>query len=144
MSIQYDKEIFANEGIVLKANFSGMEHGIANAANLTMSFYAYEKQTGQPIFSEKLNIEQIRELYDHLNQISLVTDSSKFTSGKFIETTDEVLEILNDLKSIAPEILKLILDKLNGDEKIKTILESLSDIELKHLSAAHRQKILSN
>jgi hypothetical protein len=140
MSIQYDKEIFANEKIVLKANFSGINQGIANATNLTMSFYAYEKQTGQPIFSEKLNIEQIRELYNHLNQISLVTDSSKSTSGKFIETTDEVLDILNGLKSIDPDILKLILNKLNEDEKIKTILESLSDIELKHLSAAHKQK----
>ncbi len=105
-----------------------------------MSFYAYDKNTGQPIFSEKLDIEQVRELYNHLNQISLVTDSSKSTSGKFIETTDEVLDILNGLNSIDSDILKLILNKINEDEKIKTILESLSDIELKHLSAAHKQK----
>ena len=140
MSISYDQEIFSNEKIILKAHFSGIKEGVANASNLTLSFYAYDKKTGETKFSEQLNIEQIRELYNHLNQISLVTDSSKSTSGKFIETTDEVLEILNGLKSIDPEILKLILDKLNEDEKIKTILESLSDIELKHLSAAHKQK----
>jgi len=140
MSIQYDKEIFSNERVVLKANFSGIRQGIANATDLTMSFYAYDKNTGQPIFSEQLNIEQVRELYYHLNQISLIKDSSNSTSGKFIETTDEVLEILNGLKSIDPEILKLILDKLNEDEKIIAILESLSDVELEHLSAAHKQK----
>lgn len=141
MSIQYDKEIFSNDKVVLKINFSGIEQCIANATSFAMSFYAYNKNTGQPIFSEQLNIDQIRELYNHLNQISLITDSSKSTSGKFIEITDdEILEILKGLKSIDPDILKLILNKLNEDEKIKTILESLSDIELKHLSAAHKQK----
>ena len=57
MSIQYDEEIFSNKNIVLKANFSGIDNSIVNAQNLTMSFYAYNKQTGQPIFSEKLRID---------------------------------------------------------------------------------------
>ena len=140
MSIQYDEEIFSNENIVLKANFSGINNNIVNAQKLTMSFYAYNKQTGQPIFSEKLNLKQVRNLYEYLNQISIIKDSLKSTSGKFIETTDEVLDISNGLKSIDPKILKLILDKFNKDEKVKTILESLSDIELKNLSAAHKQK----
>lgn len=140
MSIQYDEEIFSNESFILKANFSGINNSIVNDKKLTMSFYAYNKQTGQPIFSEKLDLEQIRNLYKYLNQISIIKDSSKCTSGKFIETTNEVLSILNGLKSIDPKILKLILDKLNKDKKVKTILESLSDIELKNLSAAHKQK----
>lgn len=36
--------------------------------------------------------------------------------------------------------METILSKLNEDEKIKTILESLSKIELKNLSVAHKQK----
>ena len=62
-------------------------------------------------------------------------------SGKIIETTEEVLNIINGLKNIDPEILKTILNKLNEKEKINTILETLSKIELKHLSAANKQRI---
>lgn len=114
MSIQYDKELFVNEKFVLKANFSGIDQGIANATNLTMSFYAYEKQTGQPIFSEKLNIEQIRELYNHLNQISIITDSSKSTSGKFIEMTDKNITIdnISEWYEESPDICQDLLIKL--------------------------------
>jgi len=140
MSVQYHKEIFSNSSIALNINFSGIKDDIANVASLTMSFYAYNKNTGQPIFSETLNSEQVKRLYGHLNGISIIRDDSKTISGRFIETTDDVLEILNGFKNIDPKILKTILNKLNEDEKIKTILESLSDIELKNLSAAHRQK----
>src|SRR3989338_1793480 len=62
-------------------------------------------------------------------------------SGKIIETTEEVLSIINGLENIDPEILKTILNKLKEKEKIDTILETLSKIELKHLSAANKQRI---
>lgn len=140
MSIQYHKEIFSNGKVVLNVNFSGIKDDIANATTLTMSFYAYDKITAKPVFTETLNFGQIKCLYEHLNQISIVRDGSKNTSGKFIETTNEILEILNGLKNIDPKILNTILKKLNEDEKIKTLLESLSEIELKNLSAAHKQK----
>lgn len=140
MSIQYDKEIFSNGNICLKVNFSGIKNDIVNATSLNMSFYAYDKNTSQPIFSETLNFEQIKNLQKHLNSISIIRNDSKTVSGKFIETTDNILEILNGLKNINPKILKTILSKLNKDEKIKTLLVSLSEIELKNLSAAHRQK----
>lgn len=119
MSIQYDEEIFSNKNIVLKANFSGIDNSIVNAQNLTMSFYAYNKQTGQPIFSEKLNLKQVRDLYKYLNQISIIKDSSKDISGKFTETTNEVLKLQISLKHINSENLKLILEKLNDEEEIK-------------------------
>jgi hypothetical protein len=114
MSIQYDKELLVNENFVLKANFSGIDQDIANATTLTMSFYAYEKQTGKPIFSEKLNIEQIRELYNHLNQISIITDSSKSTSGKFIETTDKNITIdnISEWFDETPDVCQDLLIKL--------------------------------
>lgn len=61
-------------------------------------------------------------------------------SGKIIETTEGVTKIINSLKNVNPEILKTVLNKLNENEKIETILESLSKIELKNLSAAHKLK----
>lgn len=141
MSIQYQKEIFSNGNIALNVNFSGIKDDIVNATSLTMSLYAYDKNTGQPKFSETLNFDQIKNLHDHLNQISIIRDSSEIVSGKFIETTDNILEILNGLKNINPDILKLILDKLNEDEKVASLLSSLSKVELENLCAAHNHKI---
>jgi hypothetical protein len=139
MSIQYHKKIFSNGKVVLNVNFSGIKDDIANASTLMMSFYAYDKITAKPVFTEILNFQQIKSLYDHLNQISIIKNNSTI-SGKFIETTDEILDILKGFKDIDPKILKTILNKLNEDKKIKILLESLSEIELKDLSAAYKQK----
>ena len=130
MSIQYDKEIFSNESLILKVNYSGIKDSIVSATELTMSVYAYDKDTGAPKFSETLNFEQIKSLYEQLNQISIVKDSSQTVAGKFIESTDVVLYILNGLNGIDPGILKAILDKLDVDEKRKGILAFLSEDEL--------------
>lgn len=140
MSVQFHDEIFSNDNVVLNINFSGIKQGVTSTDSLRMSFYAYDKNTGQPKFSEILCFEEIKKLYENLNKISIIKDDSKIVSGKFIETTDELAGMLDGLKNIDLDILKLILDKFSGDEKIKTILESLSEIELKNLSAAHKHK----
>ncbi len=62
-------------------------------------------------------------------------------SGKIIETIEGVLNVINGLTNVDPDILKTVLNKLNEREKIDTILETLSRIEMKHLSAANKQKI---
>ncbi|MBC8525496.1 MAG: DUF4263 domain-containing protein [Candidatus Cloacimonetes bacterium] len=138
MSVQYDKEIFSNENLMLKVNFSGIKGGVTNTADLKMSIYAYDIKTGKPVFSEVLDFDEIKTLYEHLNQISIIKDSTKTTSGTFVETTNEVLTVLRELKEISPNILKTILDKLNGDEKINGLLNFLSDLELSNLSAAYK------
>ncbi len=91
MSVQYDKEIFSNENLTLKANFSGIKGRITNTLDLKMSIYAYDKNTGAPIFSEVLCFDEIKSLYEHLNQISIIKDSTQTTSGKFMETTGKFL-----------------------------------------------------
>lgn len=128
MSIQYDKEIFSNSNLTLKVNFSGIKDSAVNIADLTMSIYAYDK-SGQPKFSETLNFEQIRGLYEHLNQISIIKNSSQTTSGKFIETTGEVIDILNKLNNVDSSILKIVLNKLKEEDKIKNLFLSLSEDE---------------
>lgn len=135
MSIQYDKEIFSSESLILKVNYSGIKDSIASATDLTMSMYAFDKDTGAPKFSETLNFEQIKGLYEQLNQISIVKDSTQTISGKFIETTDGVLDIINGLKDVDLGILKTILGKLNAGERIKGILKYSDEGELDIISA---------
>jgi len=141
MSVQYDKEIFSNENLILKANFSGIKGRITNTSDLKMSIYAYDKNTGAPVFSEVLGFDEIKSLYEHLNQISIIKDSTQTTSSKFIETTGEILKILNGIKNVDLDILKTILDKFNEDEKRKGILSFLSEEEVEKLAAASKHKI---
>ncbi len=128
MSIQYDKELFSNDSLTLKVNFSGIKNSVVKASDLIMSVYAYDK-TGTPIFSETLTFEQIKSLYEHLDQISIIKDSTKITTGKFIETTGEVIDILNRLSYVDSNILKIVLNKVKDEEKIKNLFTALSEEE---------------
>ena len=128
MSIQYDKEILKTNNLILKVNFSGIRNSVVSATDLKMSVYAYSDD-GQPKFSETLNFDQIKSLYDHLHQITIIKDSSKAISGKFIETTEEVADILNKLNNVDANVLKVVFSKLNEDEKINDLFSALSEIE---------------
>jgi len=99
MSIQFDKEIFSNSNIILKVNFSGFKNDTVSSSDFKMTLYAYDKN-GNPKFAETLDFFQVKSLYEHLNQISIIKDSTKTISGKFIETSDTVLEIIDGLKNI--------------------------------------------
>lgn len=134
MSIQFDKVIFSNDNLTLKVNFSGIKDDIVCATDLTLSVYAYNN-VGLPIFSQTLDFIQIKILFEHLNQISIIKDSSTPISGKFIETTDEI-----------SSILKTVMNKLKGEDKVKNLLLSLSEEDeageslMERLSALQKQQ----
>jgi hypothetical protein len=140
MGIQYDKEIFSNRNLTLKINFSGVKDDSVIATDLKLSIYAYT-DTGQPKFAETLNYEQIKGLYSHLNQISVIRDSTALISGKFIETNGEIADILKTLNEIDTGILKLVLDKLKEKEKINNLFTFLSDYEIDELAALQKRQI---
>ncbi len=140
MSIKYDKEIYSNNILTLKINFSGIKSGTTNTEDLKMSIYAYDS-IGSAIFAETLNFKEIKKLYDHLNQISVIKDPAKIISGKFIETTSEISEIFDKLGSVNTEILKAVLEKLKEEEKINTLFSSLSEIEMDDLFILQKRKL---
>src|SRR5687768_7788634 len=112
MSIQYDQEIFSSERLKLKINFFGLKDDVASADTLSMSIYAYTS-TGQPIFRETLNCQKIRVLYEHLEGISIIKDSTQHASRRFIETTDEVIDLLKKINVVSPDLLGTLLSKYN-------------------------------
>ncbi|MBI5056608.1 MAG: DUF4263 domain-containing protein [Nitrospirae bacterium] len=102
--------------------------------------------------SEKNIVEVVRGFTpDAQNKILDLLNSQKATNTstekrgieqiKIIETTDEILSIFNGLKEIDPKVLKILLDKLNKDDKITNLLSSLTEIELTNLFATHRHNI---
>ena len=139
--MQFQRTIFESDTTKLMVNFTGISDDIANADNLRLHVYAFDKTNYKQIFEEILDISQIRKLFEHLNSISLIKDESKTISEKFIETNEEVLQLLGSIEKIDSKILKTILEKLDDKDKVKYLFEILSGAEIEDLSAVHIQQI---
>jgi hypothetical protein len=81
-------------------------------------------------------------LYNHLGLISIVKDGNS-KSAKFIETSDEINLILEKLGSSDLETILQLLEKFKSEEKIKGLLESLSDLEIENLHGAFQHKLIT-
>ena len=139
MSVPYHIELFNNERVKLMANFTNIKKDTADE-NIFLSFYAVDSY-GTPIFTEKLNVNEIRKLYSHLNSISVIRDA-KTISSKFIETSEEINLLLEQLKESDLETILSLLEKFRSEEKIKGLLESLSDLEIENLHGAYYHKLI--
>lgn len=140
MSIAYHKELFNNGKVKLMANFANIKGDVADEY-MKLNFYAFNSE-GIPIFTESLNIEDVRNLYQHLSLISIVKDG-KTKSSKFIETSDEINVIIERLGSGDIETILQLLEKFESEEKIKGLLESLSDLEITNLHGAFQHKLIT-
>lgn len=140
MSVAYHKELFNNGKVKLMANFGNIKGDEADE-NMTLNFYAVDSD-GIPLFTESLKIEDIRSLYNHLGLISIVKDGNT-KSAKFIETSDEINLILEKLGSSDLETILQLLEKFESEEKIKGLLESLSDLEIENLHGAFQHKLIT-
>jgi len=137
MSIPYHIELFKNDRVRLFANFSKIKEDVADE-NITLHFYAVNN-SGIPVFTEQLDIAQIRTLYNHLNAISVVRDGS-IKSSKFVETSDEINLLLERLKESDLETILALLEKFHSDEKVKGLLKSLNELEIENLYGAYHHK----
>ena len=140
MSIQYQRELLKTDKIRLFANFSNLNNDTADE-NLVLRFYAVDTG-GIPIFTEKLHLDSIRGLYNHLNSISVIRDGAN-RSSKFIETSDKINLILDKLEKSDLETILQLLEKFESEEKIKGLLESLSDLEIENLHGAFQHKLIT-
>jgi len=139
MSVPYHKELFNNGKVRLYANFSKIKGDIADES-ITLRFYAFNDH-GTPIFTEELEVDEIRKLYKHLDSISVIKDGAT-KSSKFIETSEEINLIIEQLKESDLETILRLLEKFESQEKIKGLLESLSDLEIVNLHGAFHHKLI--
>jgi hypothetical protein len=140
MSVPYHKELFNNGKIKLMVSFGKIKGDVADE-DLTLNFYAVNND-GLPVFSESLNIENIRDLYSHLNSISIIKDAAS-KSAKFIETTEEINLIIKQLEGTDLETILIVLEKFESEEKIRGLLKSLSDLEIENLHGAYHHKLMT-
>lgn len=140
MSIPYQKELFNNGKIRLYVNFFKIKQDVADE-NMTLRFYAMNND-GVPIFTEELKINEVRHLYNHLNSISVIKDGAS-KSSKFIETTDEINLIIEQLKESDLQTILSLLEKFNSNEKVRGLLNSLNELEIENLYGAYHHKVMS-
>lgn len=140
MSVQFQKEIFSNGSVKLYINFTGVNaHNVTNKDDLSLSVFAINRETLTHIFSEILTFDQIQEIYNHLNSISIIRNNGTTHTKEFIEVTDDVADILAIIKTVDGKLVKSILDKVNEDEKLALVLEALNESEIQNLHASIRQ-----
>jgi len=139
MSVPYHKELFNNGKIKLMANFSNIKNDIADE-NICLHLYAVDSN-GIPVFTEKLAIDEVRELYNHLDSISVIKDGN-IKSSKFIETSDEIDLLLGQLKEGDLQTILSLLEKFKSEEKIRGLLDSLSSLEIENLHGAYYHKLI--
>lgn len=139
MSVQYQKEIFSNGKIRLIINYNGVDSdNIITKENISLLLYAINIQTLEPIFSEKLNFQQIKTLYDHLNSVSVISGEA-YTTSEFTEITEDIAEIMSMIKHIDVKSLKSLFEKIDHNEKIDLLLKALTENEIQNLHATIRQ-----
>lgn len=140
MSVPYHIELYNNGGVRLYINFSNIKNGVADES-LTFHIYAVN-QHGTPIFTQQLGIAELRILYQHLEAISVIKEGVK-RSSKFIETTDEINLIIEQLKESDLRTILTLLEKFESNDKIKGLLSSLSELEIENLYGAYHHKVMS-
>jgi hypothetical protein len=140
MSIKFQKEIFSDGRIKVFINFSGIaSDNSTNKSDLALTIFAIDQSTYKHVFSVTLNCEQTKSLYNHLNGVPLIKDDNENNECQFIEMTNELSELLPILNKVDSKLLKSLLSKVNENEKLKLVLEALSESEIQNLHAAIRQ-----
>lgn len=123
------------------ANFTWITDDIASAETIKLCFYAYQRWTWRQVFSETLDISQLRGLYDHLNAVSIIKDATKTTTERFVEASDDIIAVVQKLESVEPDILRIIFDKFDEDDRIVSILSILSVVEAENLHTVYKYQL---
>jgi hypothetical protein len=140
MSINFDITLSQIGDNTVKINTSGFEGDTLAEDKARLNIYAYNSNTGHPVFTASLNIDEIRKLYSYLSHFSIVKDGTAH-SFNFREMTDELHSLIEQLENVDSSLLKKLLDKMKKDEKISALLLSFSDEELQELEATRKQSL---
>lgn len=136
MSVQFQKVILENSELQVYVNFHGItDIGVFEKDSLEMHVYAINKLSCKQIFSLKLSYEEISNLYGHISSISIIRESKQI-SGRFIEITDSGVELLQVINKVDLSLVKALFDKADKDEKLKLIVDALSNSEVENLYAS--------
>jgi hypothetical protein len=139
MSIPYHLEIYKGDTFRLYINFSNVNDNVVDE-QLTFHIYA-TNQNGTALFTKAFGINETRAIYKHLDSISVIRDGAK-KSSKFIELTDDVNNLINQLNKSDLQTIIGLINKFDSTDKVNGLLSSLDDLEIENLHGAYHHKVM--
>jgi hypothetical protein len=140
VSVPYHKQILSDGKRKLFVGFNGVTpQNKLTDKTLSLAIYAIESQSSKHIFSVKLDCTQTRKLFNHLKTVSIIADEAKTETATFIEAGTESAALLNAIERVDPALIKAVLEKAPQPEKLKLILQALSETEIQDLEASIKQ-----
>lgn len=135
--MRFEKTIYEDRYIRLVVNYTWISDDIARTEELQLNLFAFDKYNYKEIFNQTLGVSEMRILYSHLNQISILKDDTISESWNFIELSNEALiNFFSKTKSIDDSVISAVFEKISADN----ILKSLSLLDLENLVAWHKQQ----
>lgn len=118
----------------MRLNLSGVDSTEADADALHGTIFSYNRSNGTSAFTCRLFVEDLRRIYTHLGQYSIVTSASTERTGKFIELKpglEELSQLLTraDVHSVVPVIKDLVANRFSKEDT-STILGRKDGLEL--------------
>ncbi|MNH50335.1 hypothetical protein D3C73_19490 [compost metagenome] len=138
MSTDYSYRVISSDSITLQVNLTGITEGKTDISKLGMSIYAYNPNTAEVVFTGLLDFAQLKEFYGFLDQVSIIKNPSKVTSGKFIEASEDVAVLVKRIEELGDDALRSVLELFKSDEKIQKLLTILTDAELDSITASRK------
>jgi hypothetical protein len=126
VSVDHSFKIGRDESTVVSLNLAGLDREARAIDGISPSIYAYGATTGEPIFTCRLSVEDLRRLFRRLESYRVVTDSQAGQTGRFVEIeegAEELSALLSRVGSekLIPALRHLVAERLTETE-INTIL----------------------
>lgn len=137
MSVPYQLEISNDGQTRFYVNVSNIVEDRPDE-ELEVTFYAV-RNDGTPVFTRKINVNEVRGLFSHLKAVTVISEGRP-QSAQIVESTDAINLLIEQLDEVEIETIKTLLEKFESDEKIKGLLESLSELEIVNLYGAYHHK----
>jgi len=143
MTPNFDINLAKVGSTIVKLNISGFDGDVLNGSSTKLSIYAYDSSRGTPLFSTNLGIEELRRLYTYLSSFSVIKENLE-RSETFREIDGELKDLVEKIEKVDPTILTILLKKMSEDQRIASLLSSLTDEEFNELDASKKQASYKN
>lgn len=142
MSISHRVELGDDGSSRVALNIVGLDASSQEISRIYGALFAYDSVTGDSKFTSRLSIEDLRNLYDHLQHYSVIVHPGKLTTGTFLELpteaealraaislvrADELLPVLREVLAsrLSRADISVILGRKDALEAYKTMLSAV-------------------
>lgn len=136
VSVDHTFEVCRDDTCKVFLNISGVNTDDRDTEGVSANLYAYDVNTGDSKFTCNLSINELSELYHHLDKYTMVKEVAPIKTGKFVEVKGNTKELLSLLSSanetaLIPALKGIVGSRLS-DTDINIILGRKDSLEEFH------------